>query len=403
MLQDNIYGRCARTVNANGQNIYVDLDLFFVRLLLFEKYTLESLRLKELPFLASTISIDGLLELLESGSLKFHWEPISVADIAQLKSANRIAIHDGLPSYTYSISAVELVDLEHAVDKCLKVLKTIPNITHRQLKRLKRAVSNNIVYHRPDAMKGILESFWVDLKNEDFVKSSIINEAGKAQPSDNFFINIEKVNNNDIIVRTNICSWLGIDINAGFKVVQSAILRIGGLNERLSQMKDFDSVIGFHSEKDFELYDRKFHPISREISEQKAVKELGRLINLKELPDVNSLFQRGSLDIKKLLKVRESHECRDFRRWLWAQANLSDEEILERFSGIKGKLGNKLTSLPSRVIRFVVGGAVGMFGLAPGAAVTAVDQFVLDQVFKKDGVRAFVDNLYPSLWRTDGS
>jgi hypothetical protein len=116
------------------------------------------------------------------------------------------------------------------------------------------------------------------------------------------------------------------------------------------------------------------------------------------------------VDVKTLLKVRESDECRAFKQWLSGSEALSDEEVGERVSGFGRRIRQAVHTRVGKAVRFVVSNGLGIglglisppVGLAVGVAVAALDTFLLETLIPKDAVISFLSESYPSLFSTPG-
>jgi hypothetical protein len=124
------------------------------------------------------------------------------------------------------------------------------------------------------------------------------------------------------------------------------------------------------------------------------------VVTISGLPDFAAAKR---IDVEKLLKVRQSPECREFREWLSRLDKLSDEQIGEMVSGIREKIGSVLSTKTGKAMRFAFTTAVGMIpviGLVAGPAAGVFDSFLLDRVFPSSGIVAFLTDTYPSLFES---
>ena len=117
------------------------------------------------------------------------------------------------------------------------------------------------------------------------------------------------------------------------------------------------------------------------------------------------------VDVKTLLKIRESDECRSFKQWLSGSEALSDKELRERVSGFSRRIQQAVHSRVGKAVRFVVsnGLSIGLgfippqpVGLVAGVAVGALDAFLLERLIPKDAVISFLSESYPSLFKSPG-
>ncbi len=76
-LMQQLIGRCA-TLDSKNDLMTVDLTGFVRRLILFDRFILESIRLKELPFLLNVFGYDGFVALVQSGAFTIHCDALTI-------------------------------------------------------------------------------------------------------------------------------------------------------------------------------------------------------------------------------------------------------------------------------------------------------------------------------------
>jgi hypothetical protein len=147
----------------------------------------------------------------------------------------------------------------------------------------------------------------------------------------------------------------------------------------------------------YERLDFLAHSISPETKER----QFRRVMEIAGFPDVAPAVSGKRVSIARLLEIRESDECREFRQWLPTIETSSDIEIRERLSSIRAKLGNLMQTGGGKTLRFLVTSGIGVIpalGLIAGPIAGAIDTFLLERFLTKSGVVAFINNLYPSVF-----
>jgi hypothetical protein len=122
-----------------------------------------------------------------------------------------------------------------------------------------------------------------------------------------------------------------------------------------------------------------------------------------EIADVPDFEPNQRVDIDRLLRVRESDECRAFRDWLSKAGDLSDAQIRDLTQGIKNKLSSLAQSKGGKAVRFMATTGLGLIpvaGFALGPALSFVDSFLVDRALKESAVLVFLSDSYPSLFRS---
>ena len=124
------------------------------------------------------------------------------------------------------------------------------------------------------------------------------------------------------------------------------------------------------------------------------------MVGLAGLPD--PVFGETRVDVEKLLRLRDSDECRAFRDWLAQSDSLSDKEIRERINSLSSKIKLFLNTVPGKLTRFLVSGGLPLtpgVGLVLGMGASIVDAFILDKLAPKDGIVSFLSDSYPSVFK----
>jgi hypothetical protein len=108
--------------------------------------------------------------------------------------------------------------------------------------------------------------------------------------------------------------------------------------------------------------------------------------------------------MEKLLEIRSTPEAQEFRGWVADLDKFSDAEIRDRFAGFNSKVGLAVQTISGKVLRLLATSLVGFvpppLGLAAGLVASGLDAFIWDAFFKRSGVAAFVNELYPSIFKS---
>ena len=81
-IRSRLIAPCATRVFP-GDEILFDLGAFLWRALLFEKYIVKSVRLREVPYLVKVFGLDGFFQLLDSGFIIFDCDPTNIGETNQ--------------------------------------------------------------------------------------------------------------------------------------------------------------------------------------------------------------------------------------------------------------------------------------------------------------------------------
>lgn len=152
------------------------------------------------------------------------------------------------------------------------------------------------------------------------------------------------------------------------------------------------------------LLDSKLGAVAGLIPSTSSEQNFSRVAALKGLPVPE--YGSSVVDVKTLLKIRESEECRAFKQWLSGAEALSDEELRERVSGFGRRIRQAVHSTVGKTVRLVLSTGLGLIpppvGLVAGVAFGAVDSFLLERLIPKDAVISFFSESYASLFKSRG-
>jgi hypothetical protein len=380
----------------------VDVDVSGVirRLLLFDTFILDSARLREIPRLVSRFGSSGLIDLLKSGTLKIQCEAYSIASAGQGLLPGQGPEHK-LPLCSYRLGVTWSPDPDRYIGNCLKYVDKIGGMELKQTIKLKRAIVDNIVRSPIGTGFPALASTKTDLGNTSLLQV-LVARAAKAisnidVASEALRVRAELLEADAIRLESNLRE-LGFDHESEHKVLERALLAVAGMNYRVEEMSNFSAISGL-LEDEAQFLTSKVGFLLRDIAPQPAERRFDRVVQIAGLPDFDS-SSTDLIDVQKLLKVRESPECLEFREWLQRTDLMSDEQIREQVGALNSKVASVLQSTAGKTARFLVTKVLGNV-LAPGAgtALEVVDAFLLDLVCRRSGPAVFLNRLYPSILR----
>ncbi|HEY6466507.1 MAG TPA: hypothetical protein VIY69_10985 [Candidatus Acidoferrales bacterium] len=181
------------------------------------------------------------------------------------------------------------------------------------------------------------------------------------------------------------------------EILHPSISAVGNLNLRLMDMVAYSAMSGF-AESEAPLLFGKLAGLIAPQNPKPLEDQFARVVRIANLPDIKP---SGKIEVEKLLKARESSECREFRAWLGKLDDRSDAEVEQMIGGIRNQIGSVIRTEPGKAIRLAVTTALGLIppiGAVVGVAAGAVDSFLLERVFASSGVFAFLAKVYPSLF-----
>ena len=375
----------------NNKVLSVDLAAFVTRLLLFDTYILHSVWLEDLILLQHSCGTHGLAELFESGALKFQVPGFTLGQTGQARQTFNPATPP-LPFFNYQFSVLRVQDAEQRVERTIAALT--PSLRAELIK--------GRVAESPQYSATVFEVFYRD------VRTDLLDVAVKAElrrmgiiPIDHE-IHAAQIGEDEFAVENNLSRRYLLPQNEAHRIIESGMMAIGRMDERLATMRAYGVLTGF-SEEDKILLDSKLGAVASLSGSTQREQAFSRAVAIKGLPVPE--FGSTELDVKALLKVRESDECKAFKQWLDGSDALSNKELRERVSGLGRRIRQAIHTRTGKTLRFVFSnglalglGVTGPAGVAAGLAVSAVDFFLLERLMPKDAVINFLSEGYPSLF-----
>jgi len=383
-------------IRSGGGVTGVDLDALVRRLLLFDRVVIRSVGLREIPFLARSFGRQGLLRLQESGLLQISCEFVMpIVDVAR----NGVR---GLPLGHFTFGMGELTEREKVLRRGLVGLQGVPGLKNADRFALEDSVLNNLI--RPPA--GYKEQLQLEIeadmrRNTPALRAGIETQLkSKTGPSvPNFKLDVVEVTARVFRIDTNLTELLGIKAEEVHGLLQPSVSAVANLNHRIADMAAYSAITEF-AESEASLLFGKFAGIISPQNPRPAEKQFARIVSLADFP---TLSPGTRIDVDALLKARDSSEWRDFRNWLTTIEKASDDEITKVISSARSRVGSILSSGPGRTVRFGVTTVLGLISGAPvtlGIGASAIDAFLVDKLFPTSGVCAFLNQTYPSLFKT---
>ena len=193
----------------------------------------------------------------------------------------------------------------------------------------------------------------------------------------------------------NLYNLSGIDKN-GFRIPRlkildgiDLILRVAEINLELAMGYFYDQAdLGTSWGAETLLREK----IKRFGATPQLLEQFQSLLDLENIPDIRPAVASGDLSLPEIWKIRQGKKARRFREWLRA-AGPGDARDLER--AYVAALGNPShhSSLPVRVLRFVLTTAAGAVQPVLGALAGVTDSFFVDKWLAGYSPRLFLDQI----------
>jgi hypothetical protein len=394
-IRQSVLGEIA--IRSDQELESVDLGALIRRLVLFDRVVVKSFRLRELPMLVRTFGKAGIQELLGSGILNLCCEFTGI-----ITEIHRNGIRSE-PLEHFTFGTVTAADRDGDLRKELVRLQSVPGLKNNERDAIEQAVWNSLI--RPPKTFGadLLRQVDTDLRtNTPVLRAAILNQLGGMPDQADLEnrqleISVEEPRERVFHIKSTIGKEFGKSPEETHQLLQRSVTAVANLEQRLSEMAAYSALTGFR-ETEAPLLFGKLAGIISPQNPALGEQQFERVIEVADVPD----FKPGQkVDVEKLMKIRESAECRDFRRWLSTAADISDAEIRAQASGMRNKLGSLASSSGGKAVRLAATTLIGnipVLGLVLGPASGAVDSFLVDRVLPRSGVFAFLTEMYPSLF-----
>ncbi len=402
-IRDRFFGRIATTTD-NPEEIRLEPSALIEYLLLFDKVIIESIRLKDIRALVKFFGYDDIYALIDSGAVEIYCDAIAIGSIGQTNFLQQRSHKEVLPLGSYSFNVVRIAQKEY-LHNCFKEVFGIEGVSHKQSMKLQHAIAGRLRAEPDKGGQQTLEQLRADLRSNAPVLRTAVSLALNriygihVRPTE-FSLNIIPLDEDDYHSESNIANLFGLNELQTHKAIESGLLAVGGLNLRIESMKNHNALTGLQA-IELPVFDSKLSFLDQQLDPERQVKLFRRVLEITGFPELSNV-QPNSINLKRVLEIRESDECRSFRTWLRNSEDLSAEEIESHFSNIRARLAPLVHGTTGKIIRWVASTGTGLIpaaGTAVGAALGLIDSFLLDKVIPKSGPVTFLGTMYPSIYQ----
>jgi hypothetical protein len=372
-----------------------NFDALIKRLLLFETYILDSRGLTEIPHLVQAFGKDGLFLLLETGVLRIN---CSFSHTGSLTSSGESS------PFHYKFVTIEPAEINEYVNLLLQEIEPQIEHTARQTVHLRRAIYASLEQPIDKTSSLALTAMREELSSStQLLKSALIialyKQLGIRGTTTAIEVAVEFDSENDFRVESNLQESFDLDRRTAHKIIEASCLAIARRNDRIEQMKRFSALTGF-SDIDLPIFGEKLGFLASALSPDIDENRFQRIVELARLPQIKDV-RNTRIDAKQLLKIRDSVECTEFRRWLTTTDAMSDDEIIQQIRSFSKIVGRTISGEVGQNIRFLITNGIGfvpVVGPVMSIPLSILDHFLIEKIFPRSGVSAFIDDMYPSLF-----
>lgn len=384
----------------NGRTLLdVDLDALLRGVLFSEELLIETFRFQDLAWLVNELGYEAIFRLLASDAVKLKLDILEPASTGQAVFETR---SQHLPLNTLEFSLIDFHSREDYVSDCFKVFDHL-NLTTKQKIKFKHLILEKLL-PRPEGMRHFFRGFTEDLVlDRGLLARTIANKARDYDRTDREEpeIEIKKVSPDTVTIVSNLQQILRISPQEEHALVESSCLAVASLRLRISEMASYNAITGFLP-SEFQLFDQQTAAIllrGKNLFEREQ-DQFMRVRTIAGLPSFHPSAFKSGFSIERLLDLRCTQEISEFRAFLKTAEVLDDEQVANQLKNTRARIGNLVDTAPGKLMRVAVATTLGLtLGDVIGVAAGVVDSLLLDKVFPRSGLVAFVSDLYPSLFR----
>ena len=399
-IETRLMGRCG---HIEKDAIKADIGLLFRNLLLFDVYILDSVRLQEFPHLLRVLGYEQTLELINYQALKIRCDALTIGSVGQTAVLGRNK-DNLLPLGSYAFATVQTANRREYISKCLKNLEGIPRVSFKETKNLKKAIATNLISIDQNIGHISLGQMKSDLaQNVPVIRKALEIQLRQEYGIDaipyDLQLKVHQDSESRFETETNLEAIFGFDREKIHRSVESALLAVGRLNLRIAEMKGFSALSGFKIDE-LPIFESKLDSLRERLPPDIKDSQFRRVVKITGGPSFDAIGSECKIDLEKFFKIRESGECKEFRKWLSEASNFSDKKLSDRFASIRSKIGSAIGGNVGKAIRLLVPIGVGIIdgGMVSGPVIGVIDLFILEKIFPCSGPVAFINRLYPSIF-----
>lgn len=200
-----------------------------------------------------------------------------------------------------------------------------------------------------------------------------------------------------IRISSNLGQILKVTPEQEHDILANLYAKIGNLNLELAHIELYDAIPAF-SESDAPLLFGKLHGLIAPQNPKITQDAFFRVLDFTSIP---AALDSRRVDVRQLLSIRKTPECREFRSWLSSVDQINDADLQRMIIGVKARATAFLASTPGKAVRFAVNTGIG---LIPGVSWIVptiqgvVDTFLVDKLLPSSGILTFINRSIPSVF-----
>ncbi|HTR90356.1 MAG TPA: hypothetical protein VMI73_01290 [Trebonia sp.] len=212
-------------------------------------------------------------------------------------------------------------------------------VSFKESKKIRSALASNLLEYSPEAGEaGVKDANDEILRHSPAVLEAVRHVVSADMQRDigrDFMFSAEDLSGDgDICITSDLADRLGITAQKEHELVERAILAVAGMDQRIRLMESFEAVTGFR-QSDMPVFQQKLSFLMSQLDPDIYESNLERVITIGNLPGFADLPPDPTIDAKKILQLRSDAGCHELRAWLRNIDSETDEEINDRFNGLR--------------------------------------------------------------------
>jgi hypothetical protein len=379
--------------------VAVDFGALLRKLVVSEQLVIQSIGLRELPFIVAKFGYDGAKALLESGRVRLLCEVMFTANIGQYTDRLNGPV---LPLGSYSFSALRAAPTKEMLSADLHQIDIVAGINQKQARKLRHLAGGCLTQFPDDGGQLAEQQYKSDLtENVPMLKVAVALAAYRATgveiTTGQFDLRVERLTEWDWRTTTDLGSLTGLSGQRLHTVVGSGLSAVCAISLQLEIMRTLNALSGFQN-GDLPLLEKKFEQLARQLDPDAHEDRFDRVCEIAGLPDVSPDPNVHDVDLPRLLEVTMTPEAGEFRRWLRGIDSFTNKELADAFHPLKDALGAAVRSRAGKVVRLATTTGVGVLVPPAGIGLGVLDTFLTEKILPGPGPTAFLSRLYPSIF-----
>ncbi len=386
-----------RIITPANDTIEIDWERFLFNIVFSDHYVLDSMRLREIPFLVRKFGYLGVKSLFQSNDFSFQCETYNVG-LFNLNTRH----------YLYKIVAIDVIDRDEHLRGCLEEKGFNDEldgfITKHHKIELIESIKEKLLPYPVQPLVPISEAIVENFNDVTLLKKIIARRVffalGKVVRWYNLEVKVFKEKEETYYLNNNLSKLIKIDETTAHKIIGDSISAFC-YQHILAFKMNHNKAFGCYREGEESILLDCLPSLTNRINTDNQLHSFHKVLRIEGLPALSSI---EGLGISKLLDLKRSPEYLDFRKWLNVVSDLSDEEIKKELnhkaSILQAKISGPIVKTISKILFFSLR-ACGNFNPIQECSIDAAMEsapWLAKRIFSTKGHAVFLHRDYRSVF-----